>query len=227
MNDLWLWLFGLVALISLAVFLFPMISLFPKPALAPKKLELPPKQLPAEEMAEEISPVLPQRVQEEILLPHHYGVSRLVAVAKDPRWLYAYWEVSATTQQEFIKKYGQDEWHNSRPVLRVYDVTGLNESNSLTGHSFQEIYIDPFADNWFIQVGQPERSFILELGRLLTNGIYVRLLISNKVSTPRDSISPRLDENWMWLEGLYPNPSNWCYGTSSGMLAGREEQNKN
>lgn len=225
MDNLWLWLFGLVALISLAVFIFPMFPLFRQPAAsAPKKPELP-RQKPMEEVAEEITLTPPrQREQEDIFIPHHYGVSRLVAVVKDPHWLYAYWEVSPETQRDFIKRYGQEAWHNSRQVLRVYDVTGLGDSIGQAGHSFQEIYLDPFAENWFIQVGQPERSFFLELGRLLADGTYVSLLSSNIVCTPRASVSPRFDEQWMWIAGLYQG--NLRYGASSWMLAVTEDKYK-
>ena len=220
MDNLWLWLLGLAIVIALIVFMLPSLR---KPTVASKKLELPEKQ-PTEEFAEEISPVPPsKRGQDEPFIPHYYGVSRLVVGVKDPYWLYAYWEVSLEKQKDFLKRYGQEAWHNSRQVLRVYDVTGLDDGMPLAGHSFQEIYLDPFADNWFIQVGQPERSFFLELGRLLSDGTYVNLLTSNKVSTPRDSISPRIEEQWMWIEGIYRNLGNMRYGTSSLMLAGKEE----
>ncbi|SHK28287.1 DUF4912 domain-containing protein [Desulforamulus aeronauticus] len=222
MDSVWLWLLGSVIVIALIVFMLPSLR---KHTLASKKSELPPKpKRSIEEMAEEICPVPSSKWrQDEPFIPHHYGVSRLVVLVKDPYWLYAYWEVSLDKQKDFIKRYGQEAWHNSRQILRIYDVTGLDNQRTLTGHSFQEIYLDPFADNWFIHVGQPERSFFLELGRLLPDGTYINLLTSNRVCTPRDTISPRMEEQWMWIEGIYRNFGNMRYGTSSATLAGTEE----
>ncbi|SHF08340.1 DUF4912 domain-containing protein [Desulforamulus putei] len=221
MDNLWLWLLGAAALVVLGVALLPRLS---KPASAPRKLDIP-RIEPKEEMAEEISPTAQpvRREAEDLFIPHHYGVDRLVVLAKDPHWLYAYWEISSNKYQKFVHRYGEEAWHASRPVLRVYDITGLAEESPLTAHSHQEIFLDPFADNWFIEVGQPDRSFFLELGRLLPDGRYIKLLTSNRVTTPRDSVSQRIDEEWMWIEGIYKMLHRVPYGSGSEALAGKND----
>lgn len=216
MEDLGPWVLILVVLALMAAVLRPMY--WQKPA---RKLDMPkPEEEYAEEMTLEIP--VPQRKKiegEDPYIPHCYGVDRLVLSVKDPQWLYAYWEISATKQEEFIQRYGQETWQTSRPAMRVYDITGMEKETYKDGHSFREFILDPWADNWFIEVGQPDRSFYAELGRMLADGIFIPLLRSNIVTTPRASVSDRLDEEWMWIEELYQAMGRKVtYGLSSAVL---------
>lgn len=178
-----------------------------------------------EEVAEEIGlfppaspevPSLPPR-EPELALPRRYGVDRLVLMVRDPYWLYAYWEISATRQEEFNSVYGPRAWESTRPVLRVYDVTGVdfNGSNAV---GYTDISIQEEADSWHIHVGQPNRSYCVDLGRKFPDGRFVTLLRSNVVTTPRSSLSECLDEEWMWIEELYRG-LYFPYGVSSPMIA--------
>lgn len=135
-------------------------------------------------------------------LPRFYGVDRLILMARDPYWLYAYWEITATKQEDFIHSYGPEAWGGTQPVVRVYDVTGI-EFNGLNANWFKDIGVDENADNWHIFVGEPDRDFCVDLGRMFPDGKFVTLLRSNTVSTPRASLSDRMDEEWMWIEGLH------------------------
>ena len=159
----------------------------------------------------------PKQADQEPQLPHRYGVDRLALMARDPHWLYAYWEITATKQEEFNTVYGPDAWSSTRPVLRVYDVTGV-DFDGTNAKRFVDILVDELADNWHIQVGQPDRSFCVDLGRMFQNGHFVTLLRSNIVTTPRASLSDRLDEEWMWIEGLYRSIGRFRYGASSPMI---------
>ncbi|GAB6180275.1 hypothetical protein JCM14036_15940 [Desulfotomaculum defluvii] len=231
MDSIWILLLVLLALAALVFFLLPHAN---KTTGEMKKPELP-KRTQEEEFAKEISPDVPQiihtksefqvEVEEEPFIPHHYGVNRLVAVARDPNWLYVYWEVNDEIKREFFQLYGEKAWNSSHQVLKVYDVTKSSKEENKR-YFFREITIDPFADNWFVEVGQPEHSFFLELGRVLSDGRYIKLLTSNPVTTPRASISERMDAEWMWIDGIYQgiykgmNNGRIPYGFSSSMLAG-------
>ncbi|MEG6521455.1 DUF4912 domain-containing protein [Desulfotomaculum sp. 1211_IL3151] len=213
MDNFWISFPVLLALAALVFFLLPR---FDKTADVLKKPELPQRNR-EEEFAQEISPIKSaesvSHIEEDPFIPHYYGVNRLVAVAKDPNWLYSYWEVSNGKIKEFIHLYGEEAWQTSKQVLRVYDITGTTKDDPC---SWQEISPDPFADNWFVEVGQPEHSFFLELGRILADGRYIKLLTSNTVSTPRASISERTDEQWVGIDELYNK--RIFYGFSSTML---------
>ncbi|WP_334110263.1 DUF4912 domain-containing protein [Thermodesulfitimonas autotrophica] len=150
-------------------------------------------------------------------LPRRYGEDRLVLLARDPHWLFAYWEVSATKQEEFQARYGPEAWRTSRPVLRLYDVTGI-KFEGYNANSYVDIPISEEADNWYLEVGQPNRTFCVDLGRLLPTGEFVTLLRSNLAHTPRAALSELCDEEWMWLEGVYRSMLRYQFGISSPLL---------
>lgn len=217
MDNLWPWLIGVAVAALLVAILLPIFR-----RTAPKKPKTPEVK---EEFAEEIFPVvapLKQNVDTDPHIPHQYGVDRMILSVKDPSWLHAYWEISATRQDEFTKLHGSNFWHSSQPVIRVYDVTGLTNAYDELSHSFREILMDPFADNWFIEVGQADRKFFVELGRLFADGHYVRILRSNTVTTPRATISDKIDEEWLWIEGIYQYIGQVKYGMSSPVLTERQ-----
>jgi hypothetical protein len=160
-----------------------------------------------EEFAAELAPPPPYNREPppgpvERELPQRYGVERLVLLARDPAWLFAYWEVSATRQDDFERAYGARTWEMTRPTLRVYDITGVDFDG---GNALRiiDIGLQENADNWHIAVNDPDHSFVVDLGRMFPDGRFVTLLRSNVVQTPRAGFSDSTDEHWMWIEGLY------------------------
>ena len=57
---------------------------------------------------------------ESMEIPADYGVTRIVAMAKDPAWLFTYWEITAERFMELEKKF-KDDWTKCTMALRVYD----------------------------------------------------------------------------------------------------------
>lgn len=153
----------------------------------------------------------------EMELPRNYGIDRLVLMVRDPHWLYAYWEISATKQEEFNSSFGPGAWNASKPVLRVYEVEG-NNFNGQNAVGYTDISLGNQDDNWHINVGKPNSTFCVDLGRVFPDGRFVTLLRSNMVTTPRESLSDVLDEEWMWIEDIYRILSGYSYGMSSPML---------
>ncbi len=149
-------------------------------------------------------------------IPNTYGIDRLVLMARDPEWLFAYWEISATKQDLFKSKHGEESWEKTNPVLRVYDITGVDFDGS-NANSYTDIAVNDDADNWHIRVGTPNRTFCVDLGRMFPNGHFVTLLRSNIVWTPRATLSDRIDEEWMWIEGIYRTISRQL-GISSPLI---------
>ncbi|MGQ9532010.1 MAG: DUF4912 domain-containing protein [Desulfotomaculales bacterium] len=176
--------------------------------------------VPREELARELAPA-PQEPParptagrpSEPQLPAAYGADRLVLLARDPHWLYAYWEVSATREKEFRATFGPEAWQASRPVLRLYDVTPGEPAPD-----YLEIAVQEGTVNWHIHVGRPDHAFRAELGRKLPDGRFVPLLVSNIATTPRASLSERTDEEWMWLAELYRACLRTAAGVSSPLL---------
>ncbi|MCF8009954.1 MAG: DUF4912 domain-containing protein [Clostridiales bacterium] len=168
-----------------------------------------------EEIAEELAvPIEPQKQELCEELPHNYGVDRLLLLVRDPQWLYAYWEITATKQEEFNSNYGTGTWNSSRPALRVYEIDKEPENEENYNH-FTDIDINDFDDNWHINVGKANHSFCIDIGRVLPNGKFITILRSNTVTTPRENISDCLDEEWMWIEDIYKSLNKIPYGVSS------------
>lgn len=205
-----------------ALILFTLIFLWANKKPAPKKSVVTEPVAPVPEFKEEFSAELsppgyaPASVEPE--LPPYYGVDRLVLLARDPYWLYAYWEITATRQEEFTAAFGPTAWAGSQPVLRVYDVTGGSRPGEQKVASYIDVGINEEADNWHINVGEPDHTFYVDLGRRFPDGRFVTLLRSNSVTTPRASLSERIDEEWMWIEGIYRS-YRYQFGFGSPMFA--------
>jgi hypothetical protein len=171
-----------------------------------------------EEYSRELTPLIfASAPSAEPYLSPYYGIDRLVLLARDPNWLYAYWEITATKLGEFSTTYGPEAWANSQPVLRVYDISGINPGEQ-KGLSCIDIGINNEADNWHINVQKPDHTFYVDLGRRFPDGRFVTLLRSNPVTTPRASLSEQVDEEWMWIEGIY-RAYRYQFGFGSPMFA--------
>jgi hypothetical protein len=127
-------------------------------------------------------------------LPAGYGKDRIVLMVRDPYWLHCYWELTRQAVQRAEAALGQ-EWHSARPILRLLDVGGHETSNAPES-ILRDIDIHGGCNNWYIDVGNPPRSFRVDIGYLSRSGRFYVLARSNVVSTPRAGVSDVLDENW-------------------------------
>lgn len=162
-----------------------------------KKLTMhePARKLPADDF--ELSTALfPDRPVEYIPeLPDRYEETRFTAMVRDPYWIYAYWDIADTHQNQLWESYGLDH-NSSNYIIRIHDIT----ENQLPGIFF-DLPVNIQAREWFVHVGTPDRMFQLELGALV-NGNFVLIVRSNQVKTPRDFLSDKIDPDWMLAEDL-------------------------
>lgn len=128
--------------------------------------------------------------------PVHYDKTQVNLLVRDPEWLYAYWEITATAQTDFSREFG-NSWDISKPILRVYDVTGDE------GSKYYDIQIQDYADSWYIHVGKPNHTFFVDVGRVLPNGSFYCIARSNWVTTPSNGISEVIDPNWIPVEAIW------------------------
>lgn len=212
-----IWFAGILLLILAAViFLWPKIR---KPVLKQERPVLYSEEY-ADELTLPVKPVKITRYQEPIPEPPcNYGNDRLVLMVKDPNWLYAYWEISPAKKEDFCKQYGSLAWLSAPLLLRVFDITGI-DFNGENACSYLDIQIMEETGNWYINIGQPNRNFILDLGKRLPDGRFITLLRSNMVMTPRSCMSDQMDdEEWMWIEGIdYYIGRTYC-SLSSALIA--------
>ncbi|MFH1824538.1 MAG: DUF4912 domain-containing protein [Candidatus Firestonebacteria bacterium] len=131
-------------------------------------------------------------------IPERYNETKIVIMSRDPYWIYAYWDVASSDIELMRKKTGSD-FNNSKSILRVYDVTNI-KFNGKNAHKSFDLVLSGLANNWYINVGEPERSWCVELGILTPSGKFFVYARSNVITTPSDKVSNVYDEEWMVSE---------------------------
>lgn len=148
--------------------------------------------------------------------PAGYGDHKIVLMVRDPWWLYTYWEVSPTVEQGIHHLLRERGLAPVKSILRVYDVTDI-VFDGTNAHRFFDMTLHSNADRWYIEVGQPNRTFLVEIGIVATDGSFHPLCRSNQVTTPRYGMSEVMDEEWMTSEEEY-----WrMFGLSGGYGIGK------
>ncbi len=179
------------------------------PVEKPMAPEFPSSSAPVE------PPPMPAMNPQQQYWQDRYQDDRLMLLIRDPYWCFAYWDVSAPLQTTMIHALQQD---HAKLLLRTYDVTDINFDGS-NAHRSLDIEINEEASNWYINVWEAHRAYCVDLGLLYPDGTFKTLLRSNVVTTPRDSISPVVDEEWMvvdeMFDQLYQNAGAGSIGRSS------------
>jgi hypothetical protein len=114
------------------------------------------------------------------ILPLSYGDDKISLFARDPYWLYAYWEITKEKSDAFIREFGTGIWEKSIPVLKVTNVAKED--------SFY-IRINEFSDSWYINVPEPGSLYTVEIGRRVSDRFFISMAGSNHAVTPRDHMS--------------------------------------
>jgi len=134
-------------------------------------------------------------------LPGGYGKDRIVLMVRDPYWLHTYWELTRHSLSRAETALGQ-EWHTAKPILRVLDVSS-EETTSASEATVRDIEIHGGCNNWYIDVGNPPRSYRVDIGYRTESGRFYVLARSNVVTTPRAGVSDVIDENWADVQQNY------------------------
>ncbi|HVR83467.1 MAG TPA: DUF4912 domain-containing protein [Planctomycetota bacterium] len=119
-------------------------------------------------------------------IPWGYGDVRIVGMARDPHWAFAYWEIS----DEAIK-IAQEKLNDSGAglSLRVYDTTD-RPFNGLNAHLHWDLGIDRHTNVYHFKVGKPGTTIHVDVGVRKWDGAFQPIARSNAIEMPRDSMSP-------------------------------------
>ncbi len=158
----------------------------PKAVRTPEsaRVELNGATAPSDELSAHKFDVAPSRqpprqvFQEEHLgeLPDAYGTGRLFLAARDPHWLYAYWDLN---WQQMADYRGQAS--DSRLLLRVFEKNHGDPIQTLTlGHDSR---------NWYIPVNKAATTYSAELGFWRHDGHFHVVSRSHEATTPPDTVS--------------------------------------
>ena len=100
-------------------------------------------------------------------LPQTYGTPTLFLIARDPHWLFSYWDIDVTAlpATEFF--------------LKIFTEDGVEES---------AIEINPIAKNWYVPVSKPGTTYHAELG-YTKGGEWTPIVKSQPATAPADSLA--------------------------------------
>jgi uncharacterized protein len=110
-------------------------------------------------------------------LPEAYGTQRLLLTARDPRWLYARWDLTREQQRKY-NALSVDR----HLVLRVY-------VDAVQGDPFAQIHVHPESTHWFIPVDRGATKYLAQLGYYQPNGKWAAISTSGATLTPPDTMS--------------------------------------
>lgn len=116
--------------------------------------------------------------RDEPWLREKYGKDFVRLIARDPNYLFAYWEIN------------NQEFYQNQPVLRLVE----------EDYSSVDIQINHDTMSWYLN-SQPDKSYSIIIG-YLRDGVFHPLVKSNTVRTPLDRPSHIIDEHWMTIEEL-------------------------
>lgn len=123
-------------------------------------------------------------------LPYRYNETVVKILYQTPTILFVYWDISDYDRENYIKQYGDNFFYNTRPILKVCNLT--------KNYSF-EVEINDFANSWYINVNDANCIYKVELSRKKIDYIenlhsnYVYITSSNNIEFPNDHI---LLEEW-------------------------------
>ncbi|SRR5579862_17747 len=106
-------------------------------------------------------------------LPLSYGEKTLYLIARDPHWLFCYWDVDWTQYPASLTRGGERKFS--------LKVSGGGQDGL--------IEINPEARNWYIPVNQAGATFVVELGYFNTEGAWTTIIRSNEAATPSDVLA--------------------------------------
>jgi hypothetical protein len=106
-----------------------------------------------------------------------YGTGRLLAIARDPHWLYVHWDPS------------EDQLRRWTAFAAAKRLSLRMHLDNLSGPLLRELDLPTQARGWFIEVGRGATDFVAELGGLDDAGAWHSLVASAIVRTPPDAIA--------------------------------------
>lgn len=117
-------------------------------------------------------------------LPSIYGTRKLFMVARDPHWLYAYWDLSHAQLSE-----GEQAAHDGKLFLQLHNGGGA---------AVQQIQISPWSHDWYLPAS-PNAAYHAQIGYYRHDGGFEILAKSPVIQTPPDSLSWKTDARFVTI----------------------------
>ena len=114
-------------------------------------------------------------------LPSSYGSKSLFLVARDPQWLFCYWDIDWA-------EYPPSRMRDGRVLLKVFETGPAGE--------IYRAEVTPDARNWYISAGHGNATFFAELGFVNEAGDWEVIARSNETTTPSDGVSEQISDTF-------------------------------
>lgn len=114
---------------------------------------------------------------ESVELPEAYGTQRLLLVARDPRWLYAHWDLTG----DQLRRHNALS-RDKHLIVRVF-------ADQPAGKPVVEQHVHPESRNWFIHVGRGGAKYVAQLGYYNRSGAWNTVATSSATLTPPETLS--------------------------------------
>lgn len=110
-------------------------------------------------------------------LPSEYGENGITLMVVNPSKLFAFWEVREDTLHIF----------EGDLKIRLYDITGI-DFDSMDANNCIDIGVNDRIGDGYISVS-PGKDYIVDIGIVYSEGIFITVARSLKVSTPHETIA--------------------------------------
>jgi hypothetical protein len=114
-------------------------------------------------------------------LPSEYGENGITLMVVNPSKLFAFWEVREDTLQIF----------QGDLTIRIYDITGV-DFESMDANSCIDMAVNYRIGDVYISVS-PGKDYIADIGIVYSEGIFITVARSLKVSTPHETLAEEKD----------------------------------
>ena len=146
-------------------------------------------------------------------LPESYGVSRVVALVRNPCEIYVYWEFARkdvkTAIESLGKGSGQIHW-----VLRLLE----GAKNDSDGSTILEAQIDPYRSHELLRVDMEQKECVVDIGLTDDDGRFVRIARSNTVFVPgRAPLCSPAEGEWAVSDEVFDKLYELSTGAKPGM----------
>jgi hypothetical protein len=138
-------------------------------------------------------------------IPWGYGEIRIAAMARDPYWLYIYWEVTDEAIADARSRLGPGG-PSSGCVLRVYDTTH-RFFDGTNANAYFDVPVDRTWNNYFLRVDRPRAIFHVDIGLKSHEGYFAVMARSGAAEMPADNMASDGSVEWMTVVTHQRTPS--------------------
>jgi len=153
-------------------------------------------------------------------LPESYGDHRIVASAKDPHGIYIYWELDEEKLEQARNALDADP-ASLGSILRVYEVTGRKSTEDKPGLYF-DLPVDMGSKSAYLRVDRDDCEYVIAIGLISDDSRFAPVCYSNRVRTPKGSVSESRDSQWDISDEDFSELYNYSAPRLAGSMMGED-----